>query len=184
MKKKFASLVIILLFLLTNISVINSIGRQAETTNDVINRKTIYVDGKNTGGPWNGSLRYPFQHIQDAIENATEGDVVYVFNGIYNESVIIDKTLSIIGENKSSTIIDGTYKEFVVHIIADHVYVHNFTIRNSGGHMHNAGIKLDSENNQITECIFYRTKTGIYVNETYYNEINSCTFHTNGEGRT
>jgi len=183
MKKKFASLIIILLFLLTNVSVINSIGGQVETPDSVlINRKTIYVDDNNTGGPWNGTLEYPFQYICDAIENATEGDAVYVFNGVYYENVIVDKTLSIIGENKSSTIIDGTYKEFVIHLIADHVYVHNFTIRNSGGYMHNAGMKLDSENNLITECIFYRTKSGIYVNHTNDNEINNCTFHTNGEG--
>lgn len=183
MKKKFTSLIIILLFLLNNISVINSIGEQVETPDCVlICRKMIYVNGNNTGGPWNGSLTHPFQHIQDAIENSTEGDVVYVFNGIYHENVIVDKSLSIIGENKSSAIIDGAYKEFVAHLIADHVHVYNFTIRNSGGYMHNAGIKLDSENNKIIGCVFYRTKTGLYVNDTHYNEINNCIFHTNGEG--
>jgi len=119
----------------------------------ILGGNILYVGGS---GPGN------YSKIQDAIGDAFDGDTVFVFNGTYNESVIVDKTLSIIGENKSSTIIDGTYKEFVIHLIADHIYVHNFTIRNSGGYMHDAGMKLDSENNLITECIFYRTKTGIY----------------------
>ena len=139
----------------------------------ILGGNILYVGGS---GPGN------YSKIQDAIDDAFDGDTVFVFNGTYNESVIVDKTLSIIGENKSSTIIDGTYKEFVIHLIVDHIYVHNFTIRNSGGYMHDAGMKLDSENNLITECIFYRTKTGIYVNHTTNNEINNCTFHTNGEG--
>ena len=84
--------------------------------------------------------------------------------------------------NKSSTIIDGMYNEFIIYIIEDHVTIYNFTIRNSGGYIDNAGIKLNSENNLITECTIYRTKTGIYVNNTSNNEINNCTFHTNGEG--
>ena len=64
----------------------------------------------------------------------------------------------------------------------DNVIIKNFTIRNSGGKQDNAGIKINSENNQITNCIFYRTKTGIFVNYTRNNTINNCIFHTNGDG--
>ncbi|UCD14002.1 MAG: right-handed parallel beta-helix repeat-containing protein [Thermoplasmatales archaeon] len=183
MNNKFALFVITIVFLLSNVLVVNSCCVQVETPNgSVVNRKTIYVNINNTEGPWNGTLEFPYQHIYDAVENANAGDVIYVFSGIYYENVIVDKSLSIIGENKSNSIIDGMYKEFVIHSIEDYVSINNFTIRNSGGYMHNAGIKVESKNNLITNCIFYRTKTGIYVNNTGYNEITNCIFYTNGEG--
>lgn len=180
MKKKFISLLITSIFILSNYLIINSVDGYVELQNT--NKGIIYVDDDNKEGPWNGTLEFPFRYIQDAIDNATEGDIIYVFEGIYCENIVVYKSLTIIGENKSSTIIDGMYKEFVVLITIDFTYLTNFTTRNSGGYMHNAGIIIDSEQNQIANCIFYRTKTGIYINKSYYNEINNCTFYNNGEG--
>ncbi len=178
MNKKSLTLLITILFLLTNLSVITTTATQAETTN----AETIYVDDDNIEGPWHGTMEYPYQHIEDAIENATDGDTVYVFNGTYYENIRVDKTLLITGENKNTTIIDGMYNEFIIKIIKDSVTIKNFTIRNSGGYKDNAGVKIESKDNLITRCTFYRTKTGIYVNEADNTEINNCTFHTNGEG--
>ncbi|MCK5459467.1 MAG: right-handed parallel beta-helix repeat-containing protein, partial [Thermoplasmatales archaeon] len=178
MNKKSATLLITILFLLTNLSMITTASNPIQTTN----KDTIYVDDDNTGGPWYGTLEYPYQHMGDAIENATEGDTIYVFNGTYYENILVDKTLLITGENKNTTIIDGMYNEFIIKIIKDAVTIKNFTIRNSGGYKNNAGVKIDAKDNLIVQCIFYRTKTGIYVNETTNNEINNCTFYTNGEG--
>jgi len=178
MNKKSLTLLITILFLLTDLSVITTTATQAETTN----AETIYVDDDNIEGPWHGTMEYPYQHIEDAIKNATDGDTIYVFNGTYYENIFINKVLLITGENKNTTIIDGMYNEFIIKIIKDRVTIKNFTIRNSGGYKENAGVKIESKDNLITQCIFYRTKTGIYVNETDNNEINNCTFHTNGEG--
>jgi len=49
-----------------------------------INENTLYV-----GGIGNGN----YSKIQDAIDNASVGDTVFVFNGTYNESVFIHITL-------------------------------------------------------------------------------------------
>ncbi len=178
MNKKSITLLITTIFLLTNLSILTNVDTRAEKTN----QETVYVDDDNTEGPWDGTIEHPYRYIEDAIKNSADGDAVYVFKGIYYENLIVGKTLLITGENKNDTIIDGMYNEFIINIVKDYVTITNFTIRNSGGYKENAGIIIDSQYNLISQCIFYRTKTGIYVNETSNNEINNCIFHTNGEG--
>ena len=57
----------------------------------------VYVDDNNTNGPWNGSKEYPYQYIQDGIDNAYDGYGIFVYNGTYNENVVINKTIELIG---------------------------------------------------------------------------------------
>jgi len=49
--------------------------------------------------------------IQLAVGNATDGDTVFVKSGVYDEDVVIeDKSISLIGEDPSTTIIRGPGK--------------------------------------------------------------------------
>ena len=59
---------------------------------------TLYVGGS---GPNN------YTSIQDAIDNASDGDTIYVYSGIYYENVVINKRINLIGEDRNGTIIDG-----------------------------------------------------------------------------
>jgi parallel beta-helix repeat protein len=120
--------------------------------------------------------------LQQLINNASPGDTVYLPNSIYYETITINKPVKLIGEDKKSTIIDGNYEETIIHIKADDVTITNLTVRNSGGHLYNSGIKIQSKNNLINNCIIYRTKTGIYLNNAENNVISNCFFHTNGDG--
>ena len=75
--------------------------------------------------------------IQEAINAANPGDTVYVKAGAYYEHVVVDKSLSLVGEDKDTTIIDGNGTGIVVKIgwtirRIDHVILSGFTIRRSG----------------------------------------------------
>jgi len=142
----------------------------------------IYVDDDNTKSPWYGTKEHPYDRINDAILNAEDGNTINILKGIYYETITIDKPLTITGEDKNNTIIDGIYQEYVIKTKSDKVIIKDLTIRNSGGYKFDAGVKLNSNDNKIVNCIFYRTKTAVYANGTDGHEINNCVFHTNGEG--
>jgi hypothetical protein len=66
----------------------------------MLNSTIIYVDGNNTQGPWDGSLGYPWQFIQDGIDNASDNDIVSVEDGVYDENLYI-QNLSISVKSQS-----------------------------------------------------------------------------------
>ena len=72
-----------------------------------------------------------FHTIQEAINAANPGDTIYVHNGTYYENVVVNKSISLIGENRNTTIIDGNKTGNVVRVVTADVYLRNFTIRNS-----------------------------------------------------
>jgi parallel beta-helix repeat protein len=70
--------------------------------------------------------------VQEAINNANEGDTVFVKNGTYYEQVVVDKKLvSLIGENPETTIFDGNYTGDVMTIVSDNVSIKGFTIKHA-----------------------------------------------------
>jgi len=140
----------------------------------------IYVDDDNHEGPWQGTIKFPYFKIQNAINNASNNDIINVFDGIYHENLIVDKKLILSGFNFNNTIIDGQFKNNSITIKSDNVSISNFTIRNSGGVKEDAGILLNSNFDIIKDCVIYNTKNGIIQNKTNYNNVNNCTFRKNG----
>jgi hypothetical protein len=90
----------------------------------------FYVGGM---GPGN------YTRIQDAIDNASDGDSIKVYPGIYYENqIIINKALQIHGAEWATTIIDGSDALLasvgLVRIISNgDVTFQGFTVRNAGG---------------------------------------------------
>jgi len=102
-----------------------------------------------------------------AVGNATDGDTVYVRSGTYNESVSIDKPLSLMGEDISSTVIfsEGTRGSgHTITIKADNVTVSGFTIT-SYHPFHSLyffyGIGIRGNNCNITGNIIENCREGI-----------------------
>ena len=107
----------------------------AENTN-----KTIYVD--DDGGA-------DYTKIQDAIDNASDGDTIFVYNGYYQEYLYINKSVSLKGENTQTTTIDGGGEYGVVYVSTSTFSISGFTIQNSGKCYENYGGVM-ADTNHIT----------------------------------
>jgi parallel beta-helix repeat protein len=134
----------------------------------------IYVGG--TGG---GNL----STIQEGIDAASPGNAVFVYNGTYDEDVIINKSIMLTGENQDITIINGTGIKNVVLITADWINVTGFTITNSGdiGMGEYAGIKLiEADNCRIfNNNISSNNANGIQLDGSSNNEIINNNINSN-----
>jgi parallel beta-helix repeat protein len=142
----------------------------------------IYVDDDNTHGPWDGTFQHPYQTINQALPFAQSNDIIYIFNGSYHETIIIEKPLHLIGQQRNTTILDGDYAPIIITITSPQVTIENITLRNSGGYRNNTGITLLASNTSIINCTIYRTKTGILLYNSSRAFIQDCTFYSNGEG--
>jgi hypothetical protein len=69
----------------------------------------------------------PGTPLQDAIGDASAGDTILVHAGLYQEIIQVDKTLTIIGDSKTNTTIDGQDLDTVISISASWVNVTGFT---------------------------------------------------------
>jgi len=133
---------------------------------------TIYVDDDNTEGPWNGTQEYPFQHIQDAIDsdNTSDGDTIYVYNGTYCENVIVNKSINLVGENRESTIVNGSSDvkdpEHAVILNVDGCSIRGFTLIGGSSWTFDSGIWVESNFNTIEDCKLSYSKggSGMYLN--------------------
>jgi len=116
--------------------------------------------------------------IQEAINAANPRDTVSVRNGTYYEHVVVNKSISLIGENKENTIIDGSRNGTVISVTADYVSISGLTIQN-GYHIPHItyGIKVgeweDGCNNvTVHDNIISDNDMGIFL---YYSS-NSIVF--------
>lgn len=108
--------------------------------------------------------------INDAIQNASKGDTIFVKSGVYYENLVVDKSLSLIGENPSNTIIigDGNVErgeQSVVTLSADQIEITGFTIKSqnySKSSIYATGISIEGDNCKITNNIICNTYYGIF----------------------
>jgi len=77
---------------------------------------------------------YDQKTIQKAINAASPGDTIFVYNGTYFENVVVNKSVTLTGENSRTTIIDGNNLRIVVEVTVSQVQISGFTIRNGGSY--------------------------------------------------
>jgi parallel beta-helix repeat protein len=148
MNRKIAVLVLALVLILSLVVIIVEIPIP-------VRAGTIYVDDDyGSEDPTHKKT------IQAGVDNATPGDTIYVYSGVYSESVDIDKTLTLTGEDKNTTIIMGDTSNIGIYgHNANNINIFNFTIKNTIG-----GIKLHYSNfSQILNNKIINNERGIFI---------------------
>lgn len=138
----------------------------------------LYVGGN---GPNN------YTKIQDALDNASPGDTIYVYAGTYKESISINTPVYLIGQNRSTTILDGEFTQnIIVTIIADRTTMTGFTVKNSKHDATAAGIAIIANYTIIKNCEISYNYNGIlfycYTTRISHNLVSNNWFHHNYAG--
>lgn len=124
--------------------------------------KTIVVDINGDGD---------FTSIQEAVDWAVEGDEIRVHDGTYEEPVVVNTTIDLMGNGSLSTFIDAGENDAVV-ITADGVTVQGFSIL-GGAEDHN-GICVESDANRIVDIVSSGNRR-IYLMNAENNHIENVT---------
>jgi len=137
---------------------------------DQTEAKTWYVD--DDGGA-------DFEKIQDAVDAAGDGDTIRVF-GTYYEDVIVNKTVSLVGNGSARTTIDGGGVGNVVRIVVDWVNISRFTMTGSN---YGSGIRLgESSTTTITNNTISNNNNGIVLSSSSNTIITGNTISNNNQG--
>ena len=125
--------------------------------------------------------------IQGAVDAASSGDTVLVYAGVYNESVTVNKTLTVVSQSgPSSTIISSNSSDpppaNLFHVTANNVTISGFAIT-ANGDEGVAAIMVAAAFCNISNNVCYGNSQGIYLwNYVHHNTITNNDVSSNHIG--
>ncbi len=120
--------------------------------------------------------------IQAAINHASPGDLIKVAAGTYDENILVDKSVSLIGENNQNTLINGDGTGNTVSVTADGVLISGFGITGSGSTDQASAVFLDNvENAKVTNNVISDNEGyGVFIMLGTNNLVSHNTLDYNG----
>jgi hypothetical protein len=95
----------------------------------------FYVDINSQEAVEDGSEQFPFKSIEAAMAAVRQGGLknkkIYVNNGEYKESVALSNGVSLYGEDRDNTVIDGEGKKVGIEFIGTSSKIQNLTVKNA-----------------------------------------------------
>lgn len=108
-----------------------------------------------------------FMSIQEAIQGASDGDILRVYPGTYR-NFVVNKQIDLTGVGMP--LVDGQREGNVIEIQADNVTLQGFRIINSGND-DNAGVLVESSHSVVTNNTVTSNQCGIGLNAASNNTI-------------
>lgn len=126
----------------------NSEQSKADTNNIIVDDDYNYPEDSD------GSYEKPYTTIQAAINNAEDGDSIFVISGMYWEDLTIDKSVTLTAQDITNTFIASSSKRsYMIEITADLVSIEGFRIWDSTPTLHRKGVVHIFENANETKII-------------------------------
>ena len=133
---------------------------------------TLYVGGD---GPGN------YTTIQAAVHDASHGDIVYVYEGLYQEHVIVNASITITGES-TDVVVDAQGNGSALTLMAPTVAVHSLHLQRGGGRVADALVYTRFAHTSIVDCLFSQARQGVVINDTAHVVIDNCSFSRVAKG--
>lgn len=131
-------------------------------------------------GPKTINVPKDYPTIQEAINNANLGDVIFVWKGLYHEDVEINKTVSLLGEDRDLTVIRGSESPYAISITANGVTVKDFTVIASNNTV--SPIILESAGNMLINDMIEGGYYGVVLSGSVDNVISGNMISNNTYG--
>lgn len=152
-----------------------------------INPSKVFVDDDFNQSDANWNITQ-FNSIQSAIDTINLGGQIHVFNGVYPESISLDKSITLIGEDKNNTVIISNSDEPTITLNCNSSVVKNFKIMHNSNFEKSNGtigiyIKKSSWGNEISDSIIINnSNSGIYLEGACRTYIHNNRIRNNGKG--
>lgn len=131
----------------------------------ILPKKNVTYVGKE-----NDPLNSTYFNITDAINNVTCGGTVVINKGVYEEEIIINKPINLIGADRNNTIIIGN--GHVIYIVSDDVKIQNLTVQ--GGVY---GLQVFGDNCSLSCINIYNSSFyGAYFFKSNDSSVQDCNF--------
>jgi len=113
--------------------------------------------------------------ITEALGAAQDSDEIRVYEGVYSENLVLDKTVSLMGNGSANTTIEAMEKKAAIEITANWCNVSGFRVVQTN---YERGFRLSS----VSHCrIAWNNcsninRTGIYLSDSHNNDIQNNSF--------
>jgi len=152
----------------------------------ITSAEDIIVDDDNAGDPlMDGGVDNPYDTIQRAINNSTNDDVIYVYEGTYYENVVVNITsLTLIGNGTDATYVNGSDSstDDTILVQNDDCSLSGFNISGSGSGTNQAGVHYANVDYlSVENCSLVWNFHGIYGGDSYFINFTSCYIGNNSD---
>ena len=135
--------------------------------------KTWIVDEQGNGD---------FTTIQEAVDIANTSDTIRVYQGVYFENVLVNRSMTLIGNGSEKTMVNAGGNDNALKITGDHVNLSGFSFSNSEMTGTGSGIRVQGDNASIDNCSSHNNRYGIYLQSANFASVVNNSFSDNEIG--